>query len=52
MKFQPKHHWCEKSCGQESKTDNAEKDVNSKWLPRHPAVHGIKIFDNDDQATL
>ena len=25
--------------------------MKSKWVARPPAVYGIKIFDNDDQAT-
>ena len=34
MKSQPKHHWCKKSCGQESKKGHAEKDVKSKWAAK------------------
>ena len=50
MKSQPKHPWCKKSCGQESKKGHAEKDVKSKWAAKASAVDEIKIFDNDDQA--
>ena len=31
---QPKHPWCKKSCGQESKKSCAEKDVKSKWAAK------------------
>ena len=51
MKSQPKHPWHKKSCGQEFKQGHAEKDVESKWVAKPPAVDGIKSFDNDDQAT-
>ena len=34
MKSQPKHPWCKKSCGQESKKCHAEKDVKSKWTAK------------------
>ena len=50
MKSQPKHPWCKKNCGQESKKGHAEKDVKSNGRPRPAAVDGIKSFDNDDQA--
>ena len=34
MKSQPKHLWCKKSCGQESKKGCAEKDVKLKWAAK------------------
>ena len=51
MKFQPKHPWCKKSSGQELIKAGMKKMWNQIGLPRPPAVVGIKIFDNDDEAT-
>ena len=50
MNSQPKNPWY-KNSGQESKKGHAEKDVKSKCLAKASAVGGIKIFDNNDQAT-
>ena len=51
MKSQPKHPWCKKRCGQESKKGHAENMSNQNGWPRPPAVDGIKSIDNDNQAT-
>ena len=47
---QPKHPWCKKSCGQKCKKAMLKKMQNQNGRQRSPAVDGIKIFDNDDQA--
>ena len=41
MKSQPKHPWCKKSCGQESKKAVLKKMWNQNGRPRPPAVDGI-----------
>ena len=47
---QPKHPWCKKSCGQESKKAMLKKMGNQNRRPRPSGIDGVKIFDNDDQA--
>ena len=51
MKSQTKHSLCKKVVAmQESKKAMMKKMWNQSGQPRPPAVDGIKIFDNDDQA--
>ena len=46
MKSQPKHPWCKKDL----KEAMLKKMSNQNGWPRPPAVDGIKMFDNEDQA--
>ena len=51
MKSQSKHCWCKKVAAKNLKMAMLKKMWNQNGWPRPPAVDGIKIFDNDDQAT-
>ena len=50
MKSQPKHPWYKKAAAKYLKKAMLKKMWNQNGLPRPPAVVGIKIFNNDDQA--
>ena len=50
MKSQPKHPCCKKVVAKNLKKAMLKKMWKQNGWPRPPAVDGIKVFDNDDQA--